>query len=265
MPCLPRGGDAVCSKESGVCSIRVYQQRQPQGSVDVASGKLGQLVTTCPCRFQQGGLAASWVSEEILQTSTPQVVDEVGFLERVTDEPGVAPTKPGKEDVGRIDRVLVHPSAEPMNWCAVEMQAVYFSGEAMSNEYNAILNAPGDEVPFPVMLRRPDWRSSGPKRLMPQLQIKIPTLRRWGKKMAVVVDESFFAALGTMDSVSHMSNADIAWFVVKYDESEGEARLSRCDLVRTTLERAVEGLTAGRPVSLPVFEARIRAKLERAS
>ncbi len=31
----------------------------------------------------------------------------------------------------------------------------------------------------------------------------------------------------------------------------------------TTLERAVEGLTAGTPVSLQVFEDRIRAKMQR--
>lgn len=261
MPCLPRGGNIACSKDSGVCSIRVYQQTQSSGSVVVASGERGRLVTTCPYRFEQGDIATTFVSEEILHTANPLTVDEIGFLERAPAEHDLPSGKPGREDVGRIDRVLVHPTGEPMSWCALEMQAVYFSGEAMSKEYAAIINAPDDELPFPVLLRRPDWRSSGPKRLMPQLQIKVPTLRRWGKKMAVVVDESFFAALGAMDSVPDISNADIAWFVLRYDESAGDAVLSRGEVVKTTLERAVEGLTAGRPVSLSVFENRIRAKL----
>lgn len=96
---------------------------------------------------------------------------------------------------------------------------------------------------------------------MPQLQIKVPSLRRWGKKMAVVVDQSFFAALGQMDSVRHVSNCDVAWFVVKYDESQGEAELTPDFVQLTTLERTVEGLTAGSPVSLETFEQRILEKL----
>jgi len=82
--------------------------------------------------------------------------------------------------------------------------------------------------------------------------------------MAVVVERNFFDALGKMDDVKDASNSDIAWYVVKYDEGERQAVL-KPDFVRfTTLERAVEGLTGGRPVSLEVFEARIREKLTEA-
>jgi hypothetical protein len=96
---------------------------------------------------------------------------------------------------------------------------------------------------------------------MPQLQIKVPTLRRWGKKMAVVVDRNFFDALGKMADVKDVPSCDIAWFVVKYEETDRDAILAP-DFVRlTTLERAVEGLTGGDPVTLEVFEARIREKL----
>ncbi len=96
---------------------------------------------------------------------------------------------------------------------------------------------------------------------MPQLQIKVPTLRRWGKKMAVVVDRRFFDAMGEMDDVADVSNCDIAWFVLDYDERGNQAVLRREFVRFTTLERAVEGLTGGRPVSLSVFEERIRAKV----
>lgn len=149
-----------------------------------------------------------------------------------------------------------------MHWCALEIQAVYFSGSSMSREFRMLALSAG-ALPFPAANRRPDYRSSGPKRLMPQMQIKVPSLRRWGKKMAVVVDQNFFAALGRMDDVQDVSNCDVAWFVVKYDESEGEAVL-KPDFVRlTTLERAVEGLTGGQPVSLETFERRILEKLGR--
>ena len=81
--------------------------------------------------------------------------------------------------------------------------------------------------------------------------------------MAVVVDRAFYDALGRMDDVREISNSDIAWFVVDYEERNGRMRLKR-DFVRfTTLERAVEGLTAGNPVSLSTFETRIREKLKK--
>ncbi len=131
----------------------------------------------------------------------------------------------------------------------------------MAKEFKAILAHQDDSLPFPVMNRRPDYRSSGPKRLMPQLQTKVPTLRRWGKKMAVVVDDSFYDSLDEMIPVDHISNADLAWFVLDYVESGELAVLTPQMVHMTTLERAVEGLTAGQPVSLDVFETRIRKKL----
>ena len=260
MMCAPRGGNALCTKDSGVCSLRLYRQDTASGAVSIVSGTSGVLVTTCPCRFDEGKVIYEWIGEEILGHSDPLVVNEVGFLERNVEQIEYS-GYPGREDVGRIDSVLVHPECDPMRWCALEMQAVYFSGSAMSHEYRAIMAYSEDGIPFPAQHRRPDFRSSGPKRLMPQLQIKVPTLRRWGKKMAVVVDEAFFSALGKMDCVNDITNCDIAWFVVKYDEASGDAVLRPDRVHLTTLERAVEGLTAGHAVSLDTFEARIREKI----
>ena len=76
---------------------------------------------------------------------------------------------------------------------------------------------------------------------MPQLQIKVPTLRRWGRKMAVVVDRAFFDSVGEMDNVSDISNADIAWFIVRFEEVPGQQIYSRIvrDEVRYTTLGAV--------------------------
>lgn len=265
MPCLPRGGRVPCTKEGGVCSLRAYQASRETGFANLAEGASGTLVTTCPARFAEGGIVVQWIGEQVLGNPQPLVIGEVGFLERDASQladPG--PSGP-REDVGRIDSVLVDPTPETLKWCALEVQAVYFSGDSMMREFRALATQEGAGLNLPVGRRRLDYRSSGPKRLMPQLQIKVPTLRRWGKKMAVVIDESFFAALGSMDTVSHISNSDIAWFVVGYDESAAQARLCPRQVHLTTLERAVEGLTAGHPVSLEVFEARIRAKLSTSS
>ena len=255
------GNQVLCTKRGGVCSLRHYQLEEQTQRVSWPTGEASHLVTTCPHRFKQGGLIFSWIGENLLGCRDPLIVGEVGFLEQES-VPSRGDARPADaEDVGRIDNVLAHPARDPLHWTALEIQAVYFSGPSMSRQFRALRKSRSNALPFPVAIRRPDYRSSGPKRLMPQLQIKVPTLRRWGKKMAVVVDHSFFAALGSMDDVHDVSNCDIAWFVVDYDESGGEFALKPAFMRMTTLERAVEGLTGGNPVSLSLFEQRIREKL----
>lgn len=263
-PFQARKQDAVCSKEGGVCSLRLYSYAQhPTGAAMgvPVDGKQGDLRATCPYRFHENLEIFKWVGETILGDADPMLVGEVGFLEA-----GATTDNEGGEDVGRIDMVLVSsktPPGAPMEWAALEIQAVYFSGSAMKGEFEALEDETVDWVTFPTGRRRPDYRSSGPKRLMPQLQIKVPTLRRWGKKMAVVVDRAFFDSIGEMDNVADISNADIAWFVVRFEEVEGQTRtrIVRDEVRFTTLERSVEGLTGGKAVPLPTFEDRISDKL----
>lgn len=256
---------AVCSKDGGVCSLRLYSyDKHPDNGRAVGvpvEGKQGDLRATCPYRFHDQLDVFKWVGETILGDPDPMLVSEVGFLEA-----GASTDSEGGDDVGRIDMVLVStqtPKEAPMQWAALEIQAVYFSGNAMKGEFEAFNDDAVDWVIFPAGRRRPDYRSSGPKRLMPQLQIKVPTLRRWGKKMAVVVDRAFFDSIGEMDNVADISNADIAWFIVRFEEVEGQkrTRIVRDEVRYTTLERSVEGLTGGKPVPLHEFETRITDKI----
>lgn len=133
----------------------------------------------------------------------------------------------------------------------------------MSRDYEAIRSYTGNGTPMPGGGRRPDFRSSGPKRLMPQLQIKVPSLRRWGKKMVVIIDRPFLDAMAPMDTVGHVSNCDIVWVVVDYDEQReyGAAKLVVDQILYTTLEDSVVGLTAGVPTTLPEFEAKLTQKV----
>jgi len=260
--------EAKCTKVGGVCSLRLYAY-QPHEQTGRAEGKVvegpqGSLRATCPYRFHEALDVFRWVGERLLGDDNPRLVGEVGFLEA-----GATTDNEGGDDVGRFDMVLVSnktvPGA-PMEWCALEIQAVYFSGDAMTGEFAAYADPNVEWVVFPAGRRRPDYRSSGPKRLMPQLQIKIPTLRRWGKKMAVVVDRAFFDSIGEMDHVKDISNADIAWFIVRFEEDPDSKRSKmKLDEVRyTTLERSVEGLTGGKPVPKHEFESRIGGKLKEA-
>ncbi len=170
------------------------------------------------------------------------------------------------ENVGRIDLILVDRrslASECLKWCAIEIQAVYFSGKGMRSEFISILNHDNETLPFPNATRRPDYRSSAPKRLMPQLQIKIPSLRRWGKKMAVIVDTHFYNWIGSLEEVRDISNSDVVWFVVGFEEQGEIARLKRDKKICTTLERAIDGLTGGVPVALQTFEERIKNNILR--
>jgi hypothetical protein len=251
----------VCGKPGGVCTLRLYVKSGVTGEVSRAPGSEGRLRTVCPKRFDEDGLLHRWVGQTLLACDNPVVVREVGFLTGVAPDDDAAGDR--ADEVSRIDEVLLVPGEEPLKWCALEVQAVYFQGSAMAPDFRALAQWSREGLPFPMGIRRPDYRSSGPKRLMLQLQIKVPSLRRWGKKMAVAVDVDFFAALAPMRGVEDASNCDIAWFVLAYDESGDSPRLVPDRVHLTTLEQAVEGLTAGIPLSLEAFEARIRAKLAR--
>ena len=253
-PCPFKSKRVACHKKGGVCSLGQYV-RNASGDVCI----VGTPVTTCPSRFLEGGLVFSWVGETLLGTRHPTVVAEVSFLmSESCKEPDA------QHEVGRIDNVLVHFEKTQLVWCALEMQAVYFSGAKFEHDLAIMRQWSGPGIPMPPRQRYPDFRSSGPKRLMPQLQTKVPTLRRWGKKMAVVVDRAFWQAQGDMRRASSLSNADIIWFVVDFEGPVGERYvLKPHDVVFTTLENAVEGLTGGTAVSLEQFEHAIRQKLAR--
>jgi hypothetical protein len=244
---------AHCNKKGGVCSLRQFAQ---DGQRTVVAK--GEPVTTCPIRFLQGNLITRWVGETLLGTSTPLVISELPFLMGGIQGDDEA----DQEAVGKIDEVLVNAEGGGLRWCALEIQAVYFSGSSMENDFKVMRNWTGPGVPFPQVQRRPDFRSSGPKRLMPQLQIKVPTISRWGKKMAVVIDRAFWNSLGEMREVRDLSNCEIVWFVVSFAPgNDGRFSLRRDASHFTTLDKAVEGLTGGMPMSLERFETQIRDRL----
>ena len=250
-PCPHRAASqpsAQCSKAGGVCSIRLYERAGARVLPSLASP---DLVTVCPSRFWEDNRIFRWIGQTILGDNAPVVIKEVGFLK--TDA-----TAGKRKDVGKIDTILVAEGKEALAWCAVELQAVYFSGTKMEVEFPPFLSCEG-KIPFPVAIRRPDYRSSGPKRLMPQLQTKVPTLRRWGIKTAVVVDRSFYRRFAPSATETDLTNADIAWFVVAYDDS---GRLRRHGVHYATLEETVVGLTAGVPTTKTQFENELRQCLQ---
>jgi hypothetical protein len=248
---------AICSKKGGVCSLRLYEQTNG----GLVNGT-GPLVTTCPLRFLEDNTVFRWIGETILQTSAPIVLNQIGFLDRLKPElPPESEEEDSRDFIGRIDNVLLHPSRLPIDWCAVELQAVYFSGKAMRTEFRMLAEQEHMSLPFPAAHRRPDWRSSGPKRLLPQLQTKVPTIRTWGKKMTVVIDEAFFGSLVGLERERHLSNAEIAWFVVRYEQGPSGWKLTPHEAVFTKLDSSVKALTGGVPLPKEEFENQLWRKL----
>ncbi len=100
---------------------------------------------------------------------------------------------------------------------------------------------------------------------MPQLQIKVPTLRRWGAKLAVAVDAPFFASLGgpSPEPSKDLGDGDIIWLVpeLRVDEG-GRHRLTRGHWEVLTLEESSDKLQAAQTVSRKAFEDTLRNKLE---
>lgn len=107
-----------CNKAGGVCTLRLYKK-----TGETATPCSDDLVTLCPCRFLEDGIVFSWVGQELLHEASPVALSELPFL--------VSRSGTGKKAVGKIDNVLVVPKTERLSWCALEMQAVYFSGKAM--------------------------------------------------------------------------------------------------------------------------------------
>jgi hypothetical protein len=251
--CPYRNDLQSCNKSGGVCTMVSYELLH-NGRVRIDENR-PDFVTLCPNRFWQNNTIFKKIGKTLLGTEHPTLIKEVNFLQRVDSQGKVQ-----KEYVGKIDLILTKLSSDEkiVDWCGIEIQAVYFSGSSMSNEFAEIKKNPS-ELLFPAKNRRPDFRSSGPKRLMPQLETKVPTLRRWGKKMAIVIDKSFFESLAPMKKVTSLSNADIAWFISDCVNHQREIKIH--NIVFTTLESSVESLTAGKPISKEKFEMELQGYL----
>ncbi len=147
-------------------------------------------------------------------------------------------------------------------WQKTEVQAVYFSGPGMDSDFQLLLEDTGVDPPEPTARRRPDYRSSSAKRLMPQLEVKGPTLRRWGTKLAVAVDQPFFEAIGGPSvSPSHdLNDGDIIWLVPQITD---KYHLVAHHWEVLSLEASSARLLSAETVKREEFENVLRAKLKR--
>ncbi|MDD9955193.1 MAG: NotI family restriction endonuclease [Anaerolineaceae bacterium] len=236
-----------CRKKGGVCSI----QRYAEGVRGRIGPRQGDPVIVCPERFKAGDLVTRWLADVVgLDKETALIAFEVPFMHStVTDKPA-----------GRIDLVLANDDDGNLVWYGLEIQAVYFSGKGMTSEFERLLADSSVLPPYPNAIRRPDWRSSSAKRLMPQLQVKVPTLRRWGTKLAVSVDRQFFESIGgpSPNPVQDLDEGEVIWLV---PEVSSGYRLQRWHWETLSLEDSTKKLLAARTVNRTEFEKTLRSKL----
>ena len=177
----------------------------PIGICSVSDGL--QAASLCPVRFLEGGR----IFRDAARIAFGEAASFAIFPEiRILQVPD--PKKSGgMKKIGKVDFVLGKIDGDVVtDFCAVEVQAAYFSG----TETRSALKHFMENRDFGTLdiFRRPDFRSSAQKRLIPQLQLKVPVFRRWGKKFFVVVDSQFFRSLPEFRSTTP-ANSELTWLV----------------------------------------------------
>lgn len=267
---------ARCNKKGGVCSIRPYEKTDVHAKKDDPENRPA---IVCPSRFVQRDLFHA-VSKVMVDSETPILVKETPFLRQILKDAGAVLESPGQtvskagvtndeKMAGRIDWILVNPESLESNdvqWCALETQALYFSGANMGLEFRHYAQGDG-ELAFPVGRRHPDYRSSGPKRLAPQLEVKVPVLRGWGKKVAVMVDRFFFSQMGSLPEAfargktdkDKRDNSEVIWFIVDFDE---QLQLQIKERQFSTLDGSVVALNATDPLNKDEFTKSLKKVIQ---
>ena len=244
-----------------------FNNKVPNCTKDKAKNPLGVCsifhdsvpVITCPIRFHEDWLitddAASFFFKDTASWSS---LTEV----RLNDVHG--------KTAGNIDVVLVAYDREGKiyDFGALEVQAVYISGNIREPfEYyikDSRAHAQMDWTSQPNY-PRPDYLSSSRKRLAPQLLFKGGILHSWGKRIAVVLNKSFFQTLPKLKKVNK-SEAQVAWLIYELEliNSNGHERftLKKVDQVYTEFEPALLSITTPVPGDVDDFIEMLQEKLD---
>jgi hypothetical protein len=193
-----------------------------------------KIVSTCPVRFREDFQIVSDAADFFFPGSNYVALTEA----RLKDLHG--------KSAGNIDIVIaaVDKKGEVTDFGAVEVQAVYITGN-VRNVFEKYMENPkkNQNMEWPAKnYPSPDYLSSSRKRLAPQLIYKGGILHKWGRKMAVVVDENFFAQLPELEEVDKES-AEIAWMVYGFQKKGDRYSLRRKSIRYTLFENALATIT----------------------
>jgi hypothetical protein len=225
--------DKLCPFRGSACTKQ--GKKTPLGICSLSDG--ARATVTCPVRFLErnrllvdAARLAFGPGREFI--AVPEV--------RLLDIPG---TK--KRRIGKVDFLLAEVrDKQAVDFAALEIQAVYISGASIRPAFNQFL---ADGVLPEDSLRRPDFRSSAQKRLMPQLALKVPIFRRWGKHFFVAVDSTLFETLPKMRAQT-AGNAEVTWLVYPFDrQATGGYRMENPLIQHSLWDDVLDSLREGQP------------------
>lgn len=228
----------------------------PLGICSLTDGK--RAITICPTRFREENVVFKDAARLAFgEGSTVNIVSELRILRK---------SEESTRKLGKVDYMLVKmEDNEPVDFAALEVQAVYFCGGELPTTLAKFMAGQSiDDV-----ARRPDWLSSQ-KRLMPQLNLKVPVFRRWGKKFFVATDMNFFNALpGFPCRSTSVANSELTWLVYPFDRGPNgftigtpEVRLTVWDDVKEALR---EGIAPEPGELLAELAVKIKSKKSKAT
>jgi len=241
-----------------------FQNKVPNCTKDKADNPLGvcsvfhgdNIAITCPIRFRQDWL----IAEDAATFFFPEGTSWTSLTEvRLNDKKG--------NTAGNIDVVLVayDSAGKVTDFGALEIQAVYISGN-VRRPFEHYMQKPEEradmdwrkETNYP----RPDYLSSSRKRLVPQLLYKGGILNAWKKKIAVALDEGFFATLPNLKKTDP-NQADIVWLVYKLvlNGSEKLYSLKKSKTVYTLFNESLDQIIRPEVGSPDDFLEKLQEKL----
>ncbi len=261
---FPTGNFSALANRHRAKRLCPYNNKVPNCTKDKAKDPLGvcsifdnnDIAITCPIRFRQDWLIADdaasfFFSQYDSWTSLTEV--------RLPDKHG--------RSAGNIDVVLVayNDRGRVIDFGALEIQAVYISGN-IRNAFEHYMKDPQNHHDMKwegANYPRPDYLSSSRKRLAPQLIYKGGILNKWGKKIAVAVDRSFFNTLPKLPETQR-ENADIAWLVydLVLDPSKERYYLTNWQSIYTEFMPALETITTTEAGSVDDFIEHLQHKLD---
>lgn len=231
----PFSGTA-CSKPEPICSI------SKRGAADT-------LVSVCPKRLT----LSPDIVKALLQSCNLGQDEAQGIL---------LPEFELNSAIGRLDFVLVNERTR--DWAAIEVQTVYCSGSSMKEG----LSTPKISQGLIVDAGRPDFKSSGPKRLIPQLLSKVPALQPGKHPLIVVVDAWWYRQAPRLKALIDsrvaqkasytQSEHGVVWAVLDAQQDK-PAELKF--LAPTSLQESLDALTDNEPIDEAGTAARIKARL----
>jgi hypothetical protein len=231
--------------------------KDPLGVCTVYGEHIKDHAIICPMRLKQGNKIFADAATFFFPAGANWIpIEEV----RLNDKKG--------KSAGNIDFVLAQYDNDGriIDFGAIEIQSVYISGnvrtpfsEYMKNPQKWAKTNWSKEEYYP----RADYLSSSRKRLVPQLIFKGTILKKWEKKIAVAVHDSFYNTLPRLPRVAR-EKADVAWMIYKLelDKNKNVFTLNADEIIYTELKPAIKKITTSNAGQIDDFLAYLQRKLK---